>query len=842
MNHPNPFPFNGLSNHEVITSRKKFGGNIITSRHQHTFWHSLKDAITEPMFILLVAAAIIYFVVGEYADAWFMSGAIILVSAISIYQDNRSRNALQSLKEFTQPYTSVIRNNQVQNILSKEIVVGDYVVVSEGHVVPADGKLKQYNDFTVNESILTGESLAVSKDLDGNDALFSGTLAASGQAVFEVTAVGDFTKLAKLGISILEIKKEKTILQKQISSFVKWMAVVGAIIFLLIWGINFYQSNDILDSLLKGLTIAMSVLPEEIPVALATFMALGAWRLMKKGIIVKDVSTVETLGAATIICTDKTGTITENRMEIYQLYDIKADEIFTKENWKNETTQNLLQAAMWSSESVPFNPMEIAIHKAYVQNVLKDERPNFKMIHEYPLEGKPPMMTHVFEDDAGKRHIAVKGAPEAIVNASSLSAPEKEKVNEQLKLFAEKGLRVLGVGQIYFDGNNFPKSQQAFKNEFLGLIGFYDPPKENIASIFNQLYGAGIELKIITGDNPITTSAIAKQAHFRGYEKSITGDALVALTDPEFDQAVLDKKVFTRMYPEVKLRIIQSLKKQNEIVGMTGDGVNDGPALKAAHIGIAMGKRGSEIAKEASSIILTDDDFGKMVDAVAMGRKIYSNLKKAIQYIISIHIPIILTVALPLILGWLYPAIFTPVHVIFLELIMGPTCSIVYENEPLEKNAMLQPPRKISNTFFNLNELTISIIQGLAITAGTLFSYQYSVQLGWNEQTTCSMVFSTLIVANIFLTLVNRSFYYSVWQTFLYKNDLLRFIIFITIAILAMILYIPQFARFFKISPLNLSQIVIVIATAFISVAWFEIYKWIKRNRASKPGLTASLQ
>ena len=833
MNKKNPFPFAGLTQNEVRTSAKRYGANKINSKNINPFWHSLKEAASEPMFILLVTATVIYFVLGEFSDAWFMSGAIILVSAISIYQDNRSRNAINSLKEFTQPHATVIRDNKLVHLLTEEIVVGDYVVVSEGNLVPADGVIKQLNDFSVNESILTGESFSVIKDADSKETnkLYSGTLAESGQCVFEVTSIGELTQLGVLGKSIQNIQKEKTPLQKQINTFVKWMALAGGIIFLIIWGINYFQSGDILDSLLRGLTIAMSVLPEEIPVALATFMALGAWRLMKMGVIVKETSTVEALGAATVLCTDKTGTITENRMELYKLYDFIADKTATKENWKNGSAQSLISKAMWASESVPFDAMEKAIHKAYEENASTDLRPDFKMIHEYPLDGKPPMMTHIFKNKKGERIIAVKGAPEAILHSSLLNEEQKKKINNQLIAFAKEGLRVLGVGEIDYKGDDFPKTQQEFSISFLGLIGFYDPPKKNIAHVFKQLYKAGIQLKIITGDNPVTTVAIAKQAHFKGYEKAITSTELLQLSETDFDEAVIKNNLFTRMFPEVKLKIIESLKRQNHIVGMTGDGVNDGPALKAANIGIAMGKRGSEIAKEAPSLILTDDDFGKMVDAVAMGRKIYTNLKKAIQYIISIHIPIILTVALPLVLGWIYPAIFTPVHVIFLELIMGPTCSIVYENEPLEKNSMLQKPRLITNTFFNLKELSLSIFQGLAITAGTLFMYQLAVHEGYSEQMTRSLVFTTLIFSNVFLTLVNRSFYFSVLDTLQNKNMLLHIVIIATLALLAMILYIPSFSSFFRITSLNAMQISWSVATAFISVAWFELYKWRKRGK-----------
>lgn len=832
----NPFPFTGLTDSEVYASRKKYGKNIMVSKSVGPFWHALKASVTEPMFILLVAAASIYFILGEFSDAWFMSGAIILVSAISVYQDNRSSHALDALKEFTQSHATVIRNNELKFLLAGEIVVGDFVVVSEGELIPADGIVRQLNDFSVNESILTGESFSVTKDIpdEKNNRVYSGTLAESGQCVFEVSAMGEHSKLGELGKSVREIKIEKSPLQKQIGTFVKWMTLVGAAIFLIIWGINYFQSGNILDSLLKGLTIAMSVLPEEIPVALATFMALGAWRLMKSGVIVKNTSIVEALGAATVLCTDKTGTITENKMEIFQLYDFVADTIFTKDDWKNTSTQNLLSTAMWASEIVPFNTMEIAIHKTYGENISVDRRGDFNMIHEYPLDGKPPMMTHIFANKNGERIIAVKGAPEAILASSTLDDAQKEKVNDQLEAFAKAGLRVLGVGVIEFEGNEFPKLQQGFKNTFLGLIGFYDPPKKNIKEVFEHLYKAGIQIKIITGDNLITATAIAQQADFRGWENGLDGSALSVLEPVAFDKAVMHNSIFTRMFPEVKLKIVQSLKSQGEIVGMCGDGVNDGPAIKAAHIGIAMGKRGSAIAKEAASIILTDDDFGKMVDAVAMGRKIYSNLKKAIQYIISIHIPIILTVAIPLIFGWIYPAIFTPVHVIFLELIMGPTCSIVYENEPPETNTMLHPPRKMTNTFFNFKELLTSIFQGLAITAGTLFIYQLSVHSNYTENMTRSMVFTTLIFANIFLTLVNRSFSFSIFTTIKYKNTLLRMVIIVTLILLAIILYVPAVAAFFKIYALDSMQVGMTILTAFISVIWFEIFKWMKRSNKSR--------
>lgn len=445
----------------------------------------------------------------------------------------------------------------------------------------------------------------------------------------------------------------------------------------------------------------MSILPEEIPVAFTTFMALGAWRLMKMGIIVKRTQTIETLGSATVICTDKTGTITENKMELVSLYVQATNSYQIPDKTLNEEGQKLLAMAMWSSEPVPFDPMETALHDTYGKLAATDLRTDFKLVHEYPLEGKPPMMTHVFENATGERIIAAKGAPEAIIALSGLSESEKTEILNAVNELAAKGYRILAVGQSMLSGDTYPEKQQELSFDFLGLVAFYDPPKANIRSVFESFYKAGIQVKIITGDNAATTQNIARQIGFKGAENVLLGDELVAMDEPTLQQKVMQTGIFARMFPEAKLKVVNALKAQGQIVAMTGDGVNDGPALKAAHIGIAMGKKGTEIAKQASSLILVDDDLARMVDAVAMGRKIYISLKNAIRYIISIHIPIILTVFIPLALGWIYPNIFTPVHIIFFELIMGPTCSIIYENEPMEKDLLLQKPRPFTDTFFS---------------------------------------------------------------------------------------------------------------------------------------------
>jgi Ca2+-transporting ATPase len=820
----------GLTTSQVEQSRQAHGVNKIVSKRRNGFVTAVLGLAKEPMLILLTLASVIYFVTGAWGEGLFMLGAIIAISTISIYQDTKSRNALAALKSLTQPQCSVYRNGIEVKILREELVIGDYLILDEGNKIPADGLILEAHDFSVDESILTGESLAVAKNVAGL-AVFQGTLVTSGRAIVEINAIGANTKLAQIGISLESIAQEPTPLQAQITNFVKTMAVVGGVVFLVVWGINFFRTQQFLDSLLKALALAMSILPEEIPVAFTTFMALGAWRLMKMGIIVKKTQTIETLGSATVICTDKTGTITENKMKLVNLYVHESNNIEATDEKLTDAGANLLALAMWASEPEPFDPMEIALHEAYQKHALSDQRSSYSLTFEYPLGGKPPMMTHVFSNKNRDRIIAAKGAPEAIIAISGLSENDKIEISKAIDQLAANGYRVLGVGESHFSGDVFPTKQQDLPFTFLGLVAFYDPPKSNIKDVFESFYNAGIQLKIITGDNAATTQNIARQVGFRGADQVMLGDELISLDDQSLQQKVMQTGIFARMFPEAKLKVVNALKAQGQTVAMTGDGVNDGPALKAAHIGIAMGKKGTEIAKQASSLILADDDLARMVDAVAMGRKIYTSLKNAIRYIISIHIPIILTVLIPLALGWVYPNIFTPVHVIFFELIMGPTCSIIYENEPMENDLLLQKPRPFTSTFFSFKELSVSIIQGLMITAGMLLIYQYAVSKGYDEQLTRSMVFIGLLSANIFLTLANRSFSHSIFTTLRYKNNLVPMIIGITVLLSVLIFIIPDVTRFFSLEPVNLTQLFVSSGVGFVSTIWYEGVKLYNRRK-----------
>jgi len=551
---------------------------------------------------------------------------------------------------------------------------------------------------------------------------------------------------------------------------------------------------------------------------------------LRNNIIVKRPQYVETLGSATVICTDKTGTLTQNKMSIEYLYDASAK---TSVHCDNTTAlpAMLIEYAMWSSETNPFDPMEKTIHTLYEKTAVTDKRLRFKQVHEYPIGGKPPMMTHIFKDEIGEIIIAVKGAPEAILKQSNLSDTEYNQIEEQSLSYAKQGYRVLGVGKGIWNEKNWPISQEEFVFEFLGLVAFHDPPKPNISETIKTFHDAGISVKIITGDYAETALAIANIIQLNNSREVLTGNEVLHLTAEELKQKVKEVNIFARMFPEAKLKVIDALKENGEVVAMTGDGVNDAPALKAAHIGIAMGIRGSEVAKNAASLILTDDDLGHMTGAIGLGRKIYDNLKKAIRYIVSIHIPIILIVTLPLLFLWKYTDIFSPVHVIFLELIMGPTCSIIYENEPMEPGTMLLPPRQMGSTFLSSKQLMISIIQGLIITVGCLSIGFYFMKEHDNETIVRTVIFITLLFSNIFLTLINRSFKFSVFTTIRYKNNLVLLIIGITLLLIAAALINPFVQDLFRLTFLPFSVIISCIVVALVSTSWIEIWKMMRKNK-----------
>jgi len=823
----------GLTTEQATSSRLQNGSNTLEMQEDRVFLAVLKEVLMEPMFIILLAACIIYFAVGQYQEGFIMLVSIFIVAGISLFQEYRSKNAVQALKKISAAKAKVLRNGKAIQINTEEIVVNDVLLLEEGEVVAADGIILAANDFSINESILTGESFAVRKTADDKSNVYKGTLVTSGSATVKVANVGLKTMFGKIGLSLKEITIVKTPLQNQIRSFVRNMVWAGALAFLIVVGFNFYHSGNLIQSFLQGLTLAMSILPEEIPVAFSTFQALGAFRLLRNNIIVKQPQYVETLGSATVICADKTGTLTQNKMSIEYLYDAASKISLAVKNTP-ALPAAVIEYAMWSSETDPFDPMEKAIHALYAKNAATDKRGFFKQVHEYPIGGKPPMMTHIFRNGAGETIIAVKGAPEAILRQSNLSVAALKHIETQSLAYAKLGYRVLGVGKGNWKAAQWPVSQEEFEFEFLGLIAFQDPPKENIAQTISTFREAGITVKMITGDYAETALAIAGQIQMDHNSEVLTGQEVLQLSKEALQQKVKQVNIYARMFPEAKLKVIDALKENGEVVAMTGDGVNDGPALKAAHIGIAMGQRGSEVAKSAASLILTDDDLAHMTEAVALGRKIYDNLKKAIQYIVSIHIPIILIVTVPLLLMWKFTDIFSPVHVIFLELIMGPTCSIIYENEPMEPGTMQRPPRMMGATFLSLKQLAVSIVQGLMITAGCLGIGYFYIREGSDDTTVRTIIFITLLFSNVFLTLVNRSFYYSILQTLRYKNNLVPLIIGITLLLIAALLYVPFVQQLFRLTPLTINTIGVCMMAGLVSTCWLEGWKYFQRKNIGK--------
>lgn len=820
----------GLTAMQVEESRRKHGSNIAEQEKHSVLAGILLGIIKEPMFVILLVTCVIYFVLGQLQDGFVMLAALLLVSGISLFQDFRSTSAVRALNKLAAPNAKVIRDRRQVSIPAEEIVAGDIVLLEEGIIIQADGELIASNDLTVNQSILTGESFAIAKSSTDDNTVYKGTLVTSGGGRMKVTAVGRQTRFGQIGQSLSEVAVQQTPLQQQIHDFVRKMVIVGLVAFAIVVGINVYLSDSFNQAFLQGLTLAMSILPEEIPVAFSTFQALGAFRLLKKQVIVKQPQYVETLGAATVICVDKTGTLTQNKMEIVHLFD-------AAENRSIPVTESLsmplqlVEYAMWSSEATPFDPMEKAIHALYQRTADTDLRSLFQQVHEYPLGGIPPMMTHVFRNAAGRTVIAAKGAPEAILRNSNLPEDKRAQYLSQSQHYARQGYRVLAVGKADGAYKEWPASQEDFVFSFLGLVVFEDPIKAGIPATLQSFRQAGIAVKMITGDYAETALAIAAQAGLDTNGSVLTGHEVMELTEGELQQYAKETTVFVRMFPEAKLKVVNALKTAGEIVAMTGDGVNDAPALKAAHIGVAMGQRGSEVAKSAASLVLANDDLTSMTEAVALGRKIYDNLQKAIRYIISIHIPIILIVMLPLLLLWKFTGIFSPLHVIFLELIMGPTCSIIYENEPVEEGTMNRPPRKLSFTFLSFRQLLVSILQGLAITAGCLGIGYYYMQTGEEDVTVRTVIFITLLFSNIFLTQLNRSFVYSVVKTISYRNALVPLITGLTLAFIAALLYLPAVRQLFKLHSLPVPMLATCIGVAFMSTIWLEGVKVFTRNK-----------
>ena len=824
----------GLTDEEVKNLQKKYGRNILVPEKKQSFFKKIFSVLKEPMFLLLLIAATIYFILGKPNDGIIMLVFVIGVISIDILQKWKTDKTLSALRDLSAPRIKVIRNGIEVSINSEDLVPGDLMIINEGIKIPADGYIIKCNDFCVNESSLTGESEVVWKCVnDSNNEgywkknyCYAGTLAIQGSAIIKIDKIGAETEYGKIGSNIFISPEESTPLQKQTNKLVKICSYIAIALFLSVSVITYFNlselslKNRLIESILSGITLAMAMIPEEFPVILTVFLSMGAWRLAKKNSLIKKLPSVETLGSVSVLCVDKTGTITMNNMTVTDIWSI------------NDNTNDLLLTMGMACETEAYDPMEHAILSYCKKNNLDEETLfNGELITEYPFTNERKMMGHVWYKN-NEIIIASKSSPEKLLSLCGLNYKTKKIIENKILTMAEKGLRVIAVGKSTLSSkDDIPSELENCSLTFLGLIGLQDPPKESIKNDIQECIKAGIRVVMITGDNGITASAIAKQIGIPNSEHVITGDMINEMSDKELKEKISNVNIFSRVIPEHKMRIVKAFRENGEIVAMTGDGVNDAPALKYADIGIAMGKHGSDVSREAADLILLDDNFSTIADTVRDGRRIYDNIRKAIGYVLAIHIPIAFASLIAPLLGITSTSLLLlPIHVVLLEIIIDPTCSIVLERQPAEKNIMNRKPRSPKENILTLNILTKSIIQGIVlfiVSFGTYYLYlnnnTYSISLAR------SMGLSIIVISNLLLVYVNSSNTEYAYKSFLKlsKDKVMWLVLLITIIGLGVILYTPL-SSLFELSPLSIRQIIVVILASFISIMWYDVIKFLK--------------
>lgn len=840
----------GLTSEQAKKLQEQFGKNELATVKKQSFISKVIHIVLEPMFLLLIVASIIYFILGEPRDGVIMLIFVIGIISIEIIQEWKTDKTLNALKDLSAPHVIVIRDGKEQTILSEDLVPTDLMIINEGVKIPADGEVIKASDLCVDESSLTGESVGVWKvtvdNADKNntdywrkDYCYAGTLVTQGSATILVDKIGSNTEYGKIGINVASAPDSPTPLEKQTNSIVKTCAIIAGILFILVTVITYFNIPDhkftdrIIESILSGITLAMAMIPEEFPVILTVFLSMGAWRLAKKQSLVHKLSSVETLGAVSVLCVDKTGTITMNKMAVQDTWAIDDD------------NYNLCEIMGLGCETDAYDPMEKAmlLHCESI-GISKDHLFGGELISEYAFTNELKMMGHVWRHD-GEIVIAAKGSPESILTICKLSDEQRKQIENKINEMSREGLRVIAVGTMNPKSeSDIPDNITDCKLTFLGLIGLADPPRESVKEDIKMCNKAGVRVVMITGDNGITASSIAKQIGMKNSDNIITGDELNNMTDSELMERVHDANIFSRVLPEHKMRIVKAFKENGEVVAMTGDGVNDAPALKYADIGIAMGKRGSEVAREAADLILMDDNFSTIVHTIEDGRRIYDNIKKAIGYVFTIHIPIAFASLFAPLLN-ISPAslLLLPVHVVLLELIIDPTCSIVLERQPAESNIMDRKPRDPNEKILTAGVLTKSILQGLAIFIASFGTYYMLIkQQPENPQLARTMGLSIIMIANLFLVQVNSSNYDNAFKTmkYLIKDKVMWAVIIGTVAGLLLMLYTPL-NRILNLAPLSLSQFFIAVGIAAVSVLWYEIVKIfnnmnLNKNSLSPPG------
>lgn len=832
----------GLSDNEVLQKLKTEGYNELPSSEKRSVLRIALEVFKEPMFLLLVACGSLYFFLGDTTEAIILLSFVFVIIGITVYQEQKTEKALDALKNLSSPRALVIRNGEQKRIPGREVVTDDIVILSEGDRVPADSVLLQSNNLMVDESLLTGESVPVRKIAwkgeeitgrpggDDQPAVYSGTLVIQGQALAQVKATGIKTEMGKIGDVLQKVERGSTKLKAEISSIIRNSAIIGIMLCAIVIIVYGCTRSDWIHGILAGITLAMAILPEEFPVVFTIFLALGAWRMSRKNVLTRQTQAIETLGSATVLCVDKTGTITQNKMSVTKFYaNGQTCDFDSPENSPPDFCHELAEFSILACKSDPFDPMEKALKQISKGSFSKTEHvhDDWTLLQEYPLSQKLLAMSNVWVSPSGENYIiAAKGSPEAIMDLCHMDEKTIENISSQIQVMAGEGLRILGVAKASFEKTELPSEQHDFSFTFLGLIGFADPVRPNVAGAVHECYTAGVRVIMITGDYPLTAQKIGRQIGLTSVENVITGAQLDKMSDKELKQCIKDVNIFARVVPEQKLRIVNTLKENGEVVAMTGDGVNDAPALKSADIGIAMGERGTDVAREAASLVLLDDNFTSIVGGVRMGRRIFDNLKKAIAYIFSIHIPIAGMSILPILFGW--PLILLPVHIVFLELVIDPACSIIFESETEEENVMLRKPRNINKKLFNKKAAIISFIQGFIVLLAVIGIYTYSTNNGFGVEKARTMAFATMVFGNLGLIVINRSWSQTITKTIRNTNKALALIFAGATSALLLVIYVPILSNLFYFEPINPINLLTCLAVSFISVIWFEVFKALK--------------
>lgn len=836
-------PRQGLTEREAAERFRIEGPNELPSEKARTLTTIALDVLHEPMFLLLIGAGTVYVLLGEPEEAAALLVAIFIIIGITLYQERKTENALHALRDLSSPRALVIRQGVRRRIAGREVVRGDLIVLSEGDRVAADGILLESRNLAIDESLLSGESFPVRKAAGsaaaeparpgGEDLpfVFSGTLITQGRGIAEVCATGVRAELGKIGTLLRTLEPEDTALKREMGKIVRNFAVLGLLLCAAVAVIYGYTRSNWLQGILAGLTLAISMVPEEFPVVLTIFLAIGAWRMSQRHVLTRRVPAIENLGAATILCVDKTGTLTLNRMSVQFLF---AQQEFLSIDQGDvslpETFHEVVEYSVLASSRDPFDPMEQAIVQLSNRFVVSVDHlhPDWGFAREYPLSSTLLMISRAWTLPGSNCHvIAAKGAPEAITQACRLSSVESGQVNSAAVKMAARGLRVLGVARAQFEGE-LPDDPRAFLFQFIGLIGLADPIRPSVPDAVQQCHQAGIRVIMITGDYPVTAQNVAAQIGLRDSGRVITGPELDTMDDAQLRERVRNSSVFARVVPQQKLRLVNAFKANGEVVAMTGDGVNDAPALKAADIGIAMGGRGTDVAREAAALVLLDDDFSSIVNAVRMGRRIYDNLKKATAFILAVHVPIAGVTLIPVILHW--PLILMPLHVLFVELVMDPACSVVFEAEPEETDVMRRPPRDPSERLFTPKRTAISILQGVTVLAAVLAVYGVALNRGHSEVDSRALAFSSLIIGNLALIFTNRSWTRTMWQMLHSPNRALWWVVSGTLVGLAIVIYVPMVRQLFRLSVLHPTDLAIVIFAGLVGVLWFEAMKFFGRS------------